>query len=172
MLKLVTVVGLMCCVSTIAAAQAQSALSIADNDSVYIDGQTFQVVPGKAKGDTAAQIKALGARSLDSDAVIFRSGGRLYIAYALATPNERMAYLNPPDACGLRYASNPADCNSTFSGPINYGVDPNSRTITYSDGMVVPNPADRFAVWANDPDYAQYRLKNAFENGWTPGGTK
>jgi hypothetical protein len=62
-------------------ALAQS-LSIADNDSVLIDGNSFKVVPGKGKGDASTLIRTLGAQALGPGAVIFRSGDRLYIADA------------------------------------------------------------------------------------------
>jgi hypothetical protein len=62
------------------AAQAQNRLTnISNNDSIYIDGKTFEVLGGRAKGDVAAQIKNLGARELGGGAIIFRSGDSLYI---------------------------------------------------------------------------------------------
>ena len=68
-------------VATFATAHAQqTALAIPDNDSVYIDAKSFQVVPGKAKGDAGAQIKDLAARELGPGAIIIRSGNKLYIA--------------------------------------------------------------------------------------------
>ena len=68
-------------VATFATAHAQqSVLAIPDNDSVYIDAKSFQVVPGKAKGDAGAQIKDLAARELGPGAIIIRSGNKLYIA--------------------------------------------------------------------------------------------
>jgi hypothetical protein len=73
-------VGLASGFSVLTEAQSQSAVgTIADNDSIFVDGKTFEVTPGKAKGDLSAQIKALGARDLGPGAVIFRSGGKLYI---------------------------------------------------------------------------------------------
>ena len=66
---------------TCGAAWAQDALAnIANNDSIVIDGKTFEVRGGRAKGDVAGQIKALGARELGGGAVIFRSGDKLFIA--------------------------------------------------------------------------------------------
>jgi Putative metallopeptidase len=56
-----------------------SAGAINDNDSIFIDGQTFRILPGKAKGDAAAQIRELDARDLGPGAIVFRSGDRLYI---------------------------------------------------------------------------------------------
>src|SRR5262249_41086291 len=53
--------------------------TIANNDAVFIDSQTFEIRDGKAKGDVAAQIRNLGALELGGGAIIFRSGGKLYI---------------------------------------------------------------------------------------------
>src|SRR5258705_12884892 len=67
-------------VSTFATAHAQKTILIPDNDSVYVDAKSFQVVPGKGKGDAGAQIKDLAARELGPGAIIIRSGNKLYIA--------------------------------------------------------------------------------------------
>jgi hypothetical protein len=62
------------------AAQAQNNLgSINNNDSIFIDGKTFEILGGKARGDIAAQVRNLGARELGGGAIIFRSGDKLYI---------------------------------------------------------------------------------------------
>jgi hypothetical protein len=64
-------------------AHSQSAVgTIADNDSIFVDGKTFTVTPGKGKSDASSQIKLLGARNLGPGALIFRSGERLYIVDA------------------------------------------------------------------------------------------
>jgi hypothetical protein len=61
-------------------AGAQSAPNtIADQESVFIDGQTFSVVPGYPKPDAAATIRDLGGRELGPGAIIYRNGDRLYI---------------------------------------------------------------------------------------------
>src|SRR5467141_2468973 len=67
-------------VSTFATAHAQQTILIPDNDSVYVDAKSFQVVPGKGKGHAGAQIKDLAARELGPGAIIIRSGNKLYIA--------------------------------------------------------------------------------------------
>src|SRR5215472_11092793 len=68
-------------VATFATAHAQqNVLTIPDNDSVYIDAKSFQVTPGKGKGDAGPQIKDLAARELGPGAIIIRSGNKLYIA--------------------------------------------------------------------------------------------
>jgi hypothetical protein len=75
--------------STLKAAEPEGLLAtIPANDSIFVDGKTFTVVHGKARGDVSGQIKALGARDLGPGAVIFRSGDKLYIVDApLAVPS-------------------------------------------------------------------------------------
>src|SRR5215475_8667865 len=78
------IVGVASIVSNPAVAQSQTLppAVIADNDSIYIDGKTFSITPGRAKGDTSTQIQALGARDLGPGAIVFRSGEKLYIVAA------------------------------------------------------------------------------------------
>ena len=66
-------------------AAAQSHITpgvIADDDSIFIDGTTFTVTPGKATAGSSGMIKALGARKLGPGALVFRSGRDLYIVDA------------------------------------------------------------------------------------------
>src|SRR5215510_5465504 len=76
--------GIASLASNLAVAQSQTLppATIADNDSIYIDGKTFAITSGRAKGDSSAQIEALGARDLGPGAIIFRSGEKLYIVAA------------------------------------------------------------------------------------------
>ena len=67
-----------------AGAQAQRATSIAEGDSIFIDGRTFAVVPRKGGGDAGSLATASGVRDLGPGTIIFRSGDRLYIAEAPA----------------------------------------------------------------------------------------
>ena len=84
-------------VATFATAHAQqSVLAIPDNDSVYIDAKSFQVVPGKGKGDAGVQIKDLGARELGPGAIIIRSGNKLYIAEGQTLRGIVTAYAYDP----------------------------------------------------------------------------
>ena len=84
-------------VATFATAHAQqAALAIPDNDSVYIDARSFQVVPGKGKGDAGVQIKDLGARELGPGAIIIRSGNKLYIAEGQTLRGIVTAYAYDP----------------------------------------------------------------------------
>jgi hypothetical protein len=83
------VVGFMPGLSASAVAQSKDALSIADNDSVYVDAESLKIVPGKAEGDASALIQKLDARDLGPGEIIFRSGGRLY---AVAAPPDEQHY--------------------------------------------------------------------------------
>jgi hypothetical protein len=49
------------------------------NDGIYVDMKDFKIATGMAKGDPSAQITKLGARKVSDGAIIFRSGGDLYI---------------------------------------------------------------------------------------------
>jgi len=90
-------VGLLLSVSTFATAQAQqTVLAIPDNDSVYIDAKSFEIVPGKEKGDAGAQIKDLGARELGPGAIIIRSGNKLYLAEGQTLRGVVTAYAYDP----------------------------------------------------------------------------
>src|SRR5215831_9703277 len=82
---------------TFATAQAQqTVLAIPDNDSVYIDAKSFEIVPGKGKGDAGAQIKDLGARELGPGAIIIRSDNKLYIAEGQTLRGVVTAYAYDP----------------------------------------------------------------------------
>jgi hypothetical protein len=84
-------------VSTLATAHAQqTVLAIPDNDSVYIDAKSFQVIPGKGKGGAGVQIKDLGARELGPGAIIIRSGDKLYIAEGQTLRGVVTAYAYDP----------------------------------------------------------------------------
>jgi hypothetical protein len=84
-------------VATFATVHAQqTVLAIPDNDSVYIDAKSFQVIPGKGKGDAGAQIKDLTARELGPGAIIIRSGNKLYIAEGQTLRGVVTAYAYDP----------------------------------------------------------------------------
>src|SRR5262245_56917025 len=82
---------------TFATAHAQqTVLTIPDNDSVYIDAKSFQVIPGKGKGDAGLQIRDLAARDLGPGAIIIRSGNKLYIAEGQTLRGVVTAFANDP----------------------------------------------------------------------------
>jgi hypothetical protein len=75
-----TAIGLAAGLVPFQAAWAQVAPStIADQDSIFIDGQSFKITPGTAKPGAAGQIRSLVARELGPAAIVYRSGDKLYI---------------------------------------------------------------------------------------------
>jgi len=74
---------------TVTPVRAQSALG--NNDSIFIDGKTFEIRSGKGQGDVSGQIRALGARELGGGAIIFRSGDKLYIVGGFGPPGGPQA---------------------------------------------------------------------------------
>ena len=183
--------GLVGLVPSFAIGAEQTGLDIADNDSVYIDGKTFQITPGKAKADTAVQIKNLSARELGPGAIVIRSGDKLYIA-----DGQGQAVAVAPS-----YAYDPQSSRPVLSGGGSFGYNQNAATNYAYDPQAYPirnpNPwANNYAYdpqafpmrnpdpWANnyaydprrgtqpamlyDSDYVEYRLKKAFQDNWTP----
>jgi hypothetical protein len=153
-------------VATFATAHAQqSVLAIPDNDSVYIDAKSFQVVPGKAKGDAGAQIKDLAARELGPGAIIIRSGNKLYIAEGQTLRGVVTAYgYDPrqynPALTGGQY--NPA---LTGGGSIGYNqqfaYDPRQYNPALTGGQYNPALTGGGSIgynqqFINDPQQAQY----------------
>ena len=185
-------VSLLSSVATFAPAHAQqTAIAIPDNDSVYVDAKSFQVVPGKGKSDAGAQIRDLGARELGPGAIIIRSGNKLYIAEGQTLRGVVTAYAydprqyNPALAGGGNVGYNaqfPNDARQynpaiTGGGSIGYNAqfanDP--RSPQYNPNLTGGGSAGYNAMlmqFANDPDYVQYKLKKAFEENWIPAAAK
>src|SRR6201986_75656 len=62
------------------AQQAQVVIGkLGSNEGIFVDGQTFDIARGPAKGDPAAQIAKLGAKEVGPGAIIFRYGDKLYM---------------------------------------------------------------------------------------------
>src|SRR6267154_2160318 len=64
----------------LAQAESRATISIADHDSIYVDGGSFKIIPGTAKGDPSSVIGTSGARELGPAAIVFRKGDKLYLA--------------------------------------------------------------------------------------------
>jgi hypothetical protein len=178
--------GLMGLSGTFAVGEEQSGLNIGDNDGVYVDGKTFQVIPGKAKGDAAVQIKGLAARELGAGAIIFRKGDRLYIADAqgqggVPALNSDPRSINPALTGGgssgynaqvLTYAYDPR-CVILKDSPYDprcvvakdYVYDPRALSPALTGGGSL-GYNQQTVTYAYDPDYAEYRLKKAMQDYW------
>jgi hypothetical protein len=150
-------VSLLSSVATFAPAHAQqTAIAIPDNDSVYVDAKSFQVVPGKGKSDAGAQIRDLGARELGPGAIIIRSGNKLYIAEGQTLRGVVTAYAYDP----RQY--NPA---LTGGGSVGYNAqfayDPRQYNPALTGGQYNPAVTGGGSVgynaqFANDPRSPQY----------------
>src|SRR5262245_21997007 len=140
--------SLLSSVSMFATAHAQqTAVAIPDNDSVYIDAKSFQVVPGKGKGDAAVQIKDLGARELGPGAIIIRSGNKLYIAEGQTLRGVVTAYAYDP----RQY--NPA---LTGGGSVGYNQQFAYDPRQYNPALIGGGSIGYNQQFANDPRSPQY----------------
>src|SRR5215470_12880632 len=178
-------------VATLATAHAQqNVVAIPDNDSVYIDAKSFQVIPGKGKGDAAPQIRDLAARELGPGAIIIRSGNKLYIAEGQTLRGVVSAYASDPRQYnpGLtgggsigynqQFAYDPRQYNPALTGGGSPGY--NALLMQFANDPRQPqynptltgggSPGYNATVlqFAYDPDYVQYKLKKAFEDNWIP----
>jgi len=125
-------------------AVAQSALSIGDNDSVLIDGNSFTVVPGKGKGGASTLITKLGAQALGPGAVVFRSGDKLYIAGTGPIEGVR---LGSDRYGGSRndYGSDRGDRGGIKIGPLGQCFDPRGCD-DYASGRYGSDRGDRGGI--------------------------
>jgi hypothetical protein len=143
-------------VATFATAHAQqNVLTIPDSDSVYIDSKSFQVIPGKGKGDAGPQIRDLAARELGPGAIIIRSGNKLYIAEG-HTLRGVVAY-------------DPRQYNPNLTGGGSFGY---NAQFAYDPRQYNPNLTGGGSIgynaqFANDPRAPQYNPN--LTGGGSPG---
>jgi hypothetical protein len=52
---------------------------LSNNEGIFVDGKTFKIARGKAKGDPSAQIAKMGAKEVGPGAIIFRYNDKLYM---------------------------------------------------------------------------------------------
>ena len=63
--------------------------SLGNNEGYLVDGKTFQIVNGKAKGDVSGLISKLNAKEVGPGLIVFRSGDKLYVAEAPRVPTAQ-----------------------------------------------------------------------------------
>jgi len=153
-------------VATFATAHAQqAALAIPDNDSVYIDAKSFQVVPGKGKGDAGVQIKDLAARELGPGAIIIRSGNKLYIAEGQTLRGIVTAYAYDPRQYNPALTGGQYNPALTGGGSIGYNqqfaYDPRQYNPALTGGQYNPALTGGGSIgynqqFINDPQQPQY----------------
>ena len=172
-------------VATLATAHAQqNVVAIPDNDSVYIDAKSFQVIPGKGKGDAAPQIRDLAARELGPGAIIIRSGNKLYIAEGQTLRGVVSAYASDPRQYnpGLtgggsigynqQFAYDPRQYNPALTGGGSAGY---NQQFAYDPRQYNPNLTgggspgynSMLMQFANDPRQPQYNP--TLTGGGSPG---
>jgi hypothetical protein len=169
-------------VATFATAHAQqTVLAIPDNDSVYIDAKSFQVIPGKGKGDAGGQIKDLAARELGPGAIIIRSGNKLYIAEGQTLRGVATAYAydprqyNPSLTGGgsigynAQFAYDPRQYNPalTGGGSIGYNAQFAYDPRQYNPALTGGGSIGYNQQFANDPRAPQYNP--SLTGGGSPG---
>jgi hypothetical protein len=59
---------------------------LANNEGIFVDGKSFKIARGKAKGDPAAQIAKMGAKEVGPGAIVFRYGDKLYMVEGTPAP--------------------------------------------------------------------------------------
>ena len=99
--------------ATPALAQPQDAArTLANGESIVIDGRTFSITPGTSKNDATTGSEQTGARRLGAGVVIFRSGDGLYMVDRAPPPPTATTAdtpaSGPPRADGPRNAT--VDC--------------------------------------------------------------
>jgi hypothetical protein len=185
-------IALMSGASPVAIAQSQNASGIANNDSIFIDGRSLTISRGKSKGDSAAEIKRLGAKEMGPATLIIRSGDKLFVA-DLQPPGATTTSYNPSAV----HALDPHRVTTGYNPSAVHAVDPHRVTTGYNPSAVHAvdphrvtgynpsavhavdphrgyNPSAVHAVdpsgvriLVNDPEYVHYKLKKAFEDNWT-----
>jgi len=153
-------------VATFATAHAQqTALTIPDNDSVYIDAKSFQLIPGKGKGDAGPQIKDLAARELGPGAIIIRSGNKLYIAEGQTLRGVVTAYAYDPRQYNPALTGGPYNPALTGGGSVGYNLqfayDPRQYNPALTGGPYNPALTGGGSIgynqqFINDPRQPQY----------------
>jgi hypothetical protein len=105
-------------------ATADVVSELSANEGIFVDGKTFKVAKGKAKGDPTAKMKELGAREVGPGAIIFRYQDKLYIAEG-APAQDAQAMKNFQDNWAVSYMKAMKDFQDNWA--VSYMKDPNSQ---------------------------------------------
>src|SRR3984893_11126471 len=76
---------------------------LADNQGIFVDGKTFKIVRGAAKGDPTAEIAKMGAKEIGPGAILFRHGDKLYGVEGGAPEMSAQAMKNFQDNWNVSY---------------------------------------------------------------------
>ena len=75
---------------------------LANNQGIFVDGKTFKIIRGAAKGDPSAEIKKFGAKEAGPGVIVFRYGDKLYTAESVPEMSQQ-AMRNFQDNCNVSY---------------------------------------------------------------------
>ncbi len=87
---------------------------LANNEGIFVDGKTFKIARGKAKGDPAAQIAKLGAKEVGPGAIVFRYNDKLYMVEGTPAPAPQ-AMKNFQDNWNVSYMKGMKDFQDNFA---------------------------------------------------------
>ena len=87
---------------------------LTNNEGIFVDGKTFKIAKGKAKGDPAAQIAKLGAKEVGPGAIVFRYNDKLYMVEGTPTPAPQ-AMKNFQDNWNVSYMKGMKDFQDNFA---------------------------------------------------------
>ena len=62
---------------------------LANNQGIFVDGKTFKIIRGAAKGDPSAEIKKFGAKEAGPGVIVFRYGDKLYTAESVPEMSQQ-----------------------------------------------------------------------------------
>jgi hypothetical protein len=173
------------------------AIGITDHEGFFIDGKSFNIVPGRTQKELSDLIGKLDAHSLGPGAIIFRMGNRLYIAEAPVAAERYGGSRNDygsdrfggsrndygSDRYGRDSGGTVADAERDFRewqdslrGNARYGGSRNDYGSDRYGGSRNDYGSDRYGgsrndygtdrVYISDPDYVQFKLRQAFEENW------
>src|SRR6478752_6891980 len=76
---------------------------LSNNEGIFVDGKTFKIARGKAKGEPSAQIARLGAKEVGPGAIIFRYRDKLYMVEGTPPGLDVQAMKNFQDNWNVSY---------------------------------------------------------------------
>src|SRR4029077_13022131 len=125
---LITIVG-----QPASAQQSQDIIGqLSNNEGIFVDGKTFKIARGKAKGDPAAQIAKLGAKEVGPGAIVFRYNDKLYLVEAPA-PLPQQAMKDFQDNWNVSYMKAMKDFQDNWNISYMTNVQSNSTFPTTKD---------------------------------------
>jgi hypothetical protein len=128
---------------------------LANNEGIFVDGKTFKIARGKAKGDPAAQIAKLGAKEVGPGAIVFRYNDKLYMVEGTPTPAPQ-AMKNFQDNWNVSYMKGMKDFQDNFA--VSYMKD--------HPADADPAYAKAFQDFQNNWNVSYMKAAQDFQNNW------